>query len=340
MTAESNLTMALVGCGNIAQAHWRGIQTHAPRIQITACVDSDFDRARAMAERTQSTPFRSLAEALDRGTFDSVNLMLPHNAHEAAALKSFAAGKHVVLEKPISTNVASAERILAAGKEAGIVLMVAEQAQYWTDVLKTRELIDGEAIGQVLTAQAAFYDPTRIDPDDPVPWRFVREMSGGGVFIDGGAHWIRPLRIMLGEIDSVIGSIGCHIPRREVESYGQSLIKFKSGVVASFQAVLTSGRLAPIVDFRITGSNGELVIERGREGRLMLYNFENPNGLRVMSAFEGKVNSYGAELADFCNAVLDGSELAAPPEYALGELRTALAMYRSESSGQWEKVWD
>ena len=340
MAIESSLTMALVGCGNIAQAHWRGIQSHAQRIQITACVDADIDRARVMAEQTESTAFESLDDALEKGSFDSVNLMLPHDMHEEAALKSFAARKHVVLEKPISTTVASAERILEVGREAGVVLMVAEQAQYWTDVLRARQLIDEKAIGEVLTAQASFYDPTRIDPDAPVPWRFIKEKSGGGVFIDGGAHWIRPLRLMLGEVDTVIGSFGSHIPRREVESYGQALIKFESGVVASFQAVLTAGRLGPIIDFRITGSEGEIVIERGREGRLMLYNFDYPRGLNVMSAFEGKSMSYGAELADFCRAVLDGGELAAAPEYALGELRTALAMYRSESSGKWEKVWD
>lgn len=340
MTEEATLTMALVGCGNIARAHLHGIQTHAPRIKVTACVDSDMERAQSMAESIGAEAFQSLEDALQNGSFDSVDLMLPHDAHEDAAKSSFEAGKHVVLEKPISTSIESAERILSAAKTAGIVLMVAEQAQYWLDVLKARELIDDGAIGQVLTAQAAFYDPTRIDPDEPVPWRFIREKSGGGVFVDGGAHWIRPLRLMLGEVDEVIGATGTHVPRREVESYGQSLIRFQSGVVASFQATLTAGRTGPIVDFRITGADGEIVIERGREGNLMLYNAEHPRGKAVISAFEGKVGSYGAELADFCDAVLDGKELAAPPEFAMGELRTALALYRSEQSGRWEKVWD
>ena len=54
---------------------------------------------------------------------------------------------------------------------------------------------------------------------------------------------------------------------------------------------------------------------------------------------KGYPQSFGPELADFAAAVLDGAALAAGPEQALGELRTALAIYRSAESGRWEKVW-
>ena len=57
-----------------------------------------------------------------------------------------------------------------------------------------------------------------------------------------------------------------------------------------------------------------------------------------MRAFPGKVDGYGAELRDFRLAVLEGKPLDAAPEHSLGELRTALAMYRSAES-RWEKVW-
>ena len=54
----------------------------------------------------------------------------------------------------------------------------------------------------------------------------------------------------------------------------------------------------------------------------------------------GYTASFGPEIADFAAAILDGKTLAAGPEYALGELRTALAIYRSAESGKWESVWD
>ena len=235
------VTMALVGCGNIARAHWRGIRYHAPRIRVTAVVDEDSVRAEAMAERTGAEPFSSLTAALAAGGFDAVDLMLPHDLHEQAALECFAAGKHVVLEKPMATDVAACERILAAAREAGTVFMVAEQAQYWPDIARARELLDAGAIGEVLAARACFYDALAWDASQPPPWRFDLARSGGGIAIDGGAHWIRPLRMMLGEIDEVLAVTGRHIGAMQGESWAQALLRFQSGVVASFHALLHRG---------------------------------------------------------------------------------------------------
>ncbi len=334
------LTIALVGCGNIARAHWRGIRYHAPRLKVTAVVDTNEAAAQAMAERAGCPAFFSLQDALARGDFDAVDLMLPHDLHVEAAEACFAAGKHVALEKPMAPDIASCERILAAADRAGTVFMIAEQAQYWPDVIRAKELIDADAIGEVVTARACFYDHLAWQPGQPRPWRFDLARSGGGIAIDGGAHWIRPLRMMLGEIDAVVASTGRHVEEMEGESWVHSLLRFQSGVTASFDAVLSSKPVAPTEDFRITGTEGELVIEHGAEGRLLLYDADSPQGRTVMNTFPGKVDSYGFELKDFADAVLDGKPLAATPTFSLGELRTALAMYRSVASDRWEPVWD
>ena len=218
--------------------------------------------------------------------------------------------------------------------------MIAEQAQYWPDVIKAKELIDAGAIGEVVTARACFYDHLAWQPDQPRPWRFDLARSGGGIAIDGGAHWIRPLRMLLGEIDAVVASTGRHVAAMEGESWAHALLRFESGVTASFDALLSGKPVGPTEDFRITGTEGEIVIEHGEEGRLRLFDAQSPQGRTIMNTFSGKVASFGAELRDFASAVLEGTPLAAPPEFSLGELRTALAMYRSVQSGRWEKVWD
>ncbi len=340
MANSEHVHIALVGCGNIARAHWRGIRHHAPRLKVTAVVDADRQCAQAMAERTGAAAFPSLAEALAEGDFDAVDLMLPHDLHEQAAVDSFRAGKHVVLEKPMAPDLESCARILAAAERAGTVFMIAEQAQYWPDILKARELIDAGTIGDVVTARACFYDPLRLDPDQPKPWRFELARAGGGICIDGGAHWIRPLRMMLGEIDEVVAVAGSHIAGMEGESWAHALLRFASGVAASFDALLSTSPAAPSEDFRITGAKGELVVEHGRDGRLLLFDTAHPGGTTIMNTFPGKADSYGVELHDFSLAVLDGKPLAAAPAFSLGELRTALAMYRSMASRRWEKVWD
>ena len=170
--SESTLTMALVGCGGIARAHWRGIRYHAPRIEVTAVVDVDPEVVSAWSERTGARGFGSLEDALTEGDFDAVDLMLPHDLHVEASRLCFEAGKHVVLEKPMALDVARAEEILGFAESSGKVLMVAEQAQYWPDVLKAREMMDAGEIGEIVTARACFYDQPVFDPDGPVPWRF------------------------------------------------------------------------------------------------------------------------------------------------------------------------
>ena len=341
MVQTDVLTMALVGCGNIARAHWRGIRNHAPRIKVTAVVDPNVDNAASMSERTGAAAYSSLSQALSEGSFDAVDLMLPHDLHEEAAIEAFGAGKHVLLEKPMAPDLASCERILEAAEVANTVFMVAEQAQYWPDIKRARDLIDAGQIGEVVTARACFYDPLSVNvtKDGGAPWRFSLARAGGGICIDGGAHWIRPLRMLLGEVSEVIAAMGNHIPNMEGESWVRALMLFDSEVTASFEALLSGGVVGPTEDFRITGTSGEIVIEHGRNGRLILFNEGESEGVTVMDAFQGKVDSYGFELNDFSRAVLDSKTLAAPPEHSLGELRTALAMYRSVESRNWEKVW-
>lgn len=339
MTDSQTLSIALVGCGGIAQAHWRGIQAQVPQLRVTATVDTEPARAAAMAEQTGGQPFTSLEAALAEGNFAAVDIMLPHHQHEAAAVCAFAVGKHVVLEKPMAPTVAASARILAAAQQAGTVFMVAEQAHYWPDARKVQELIQAGAIGEIITARAYFGNALGKRSAGPRPWRYELALAGGGITIDGGAHWLRPLRMWLGEVDEVVAVVGHPLTEMEGESLTRALLRFRSGAVATFDALYAGAVMGPGEEFRITGTEGELLIERGNQGRLLLFNQEHPTGEVILTKGNGRDASFGYELADFTSAVLNGTPLAAGPEYSLGELRTALAIYRSAASRQWEKVW-
>ena len=108
---SAKLTLALVGCGAISQLHLPAVRKGAPRTEITAVVDTDAARAQAMAERTGARPLTSLDAALAAGGFDAVDLMLPHHLHEEIAVRCFAAGKHVLLEKPMANDADACARI-------------------------------------------------------------------------------------------------------------------------------------------------------------------------------------------------------------------------------------
>ncbi len=268
------LRLALVGCGDIAESHLAGIQAEGSRLQVTAAVDVDAARAESMAQRTGATAYTQLEDALADAGVDAVDIMLPHALHERAALLAFEAGRHVVLEKPMAPTLEACERILAAAHSAGTIFMVAEQSQYWPDAVKVQEMIGTGAIGEVITARACFGGAAgniaayRTSAGSR-PWRLDPAQAGGGICMDGGAHWIRPLRMWFGEIDQVIAVIGHPLAEMEGETLARSLLRFESGTVVAFDAMRAGAVVAPGEDFRITGTTGELLIEKGGQGRLL-----------------------------------------------------------------------
>lgn len=336
---NNQLRLAFVGCGNIARAHWYGVRHRAQHIRVTAVVDSDAERAAAMAERTGARAFTSLAEALDADLFDAVDVLLPHDLHESVTLQALAAGKHVLLEKPMAPTLEACERMLLAAARAGRVFMIAEQSQYWPDVHVVKALLQRNAIGDLLSVRGHFVDSTPIVTDLTLPWRFLHARAGGGIAMDGGAHWVRPLRIWLGEVESVYAVTRRPVAAMEDESFALALLNFRCGITASFECLLSNAALAPVQDFRLTGSSGEIVVERGEAGRVLLYDADHPNGVEVARTMPGRKMAFGDELDDFARAVRDGVPPAATAEYSLGDLRTALAMYRSAASGRVEPVW-
>ena len=338
----TKLKLALVGCGHIAEMHLHGIQTGAGQIEVTAVVDTDPAKAASMARRTGAQPFCRLEDALRSGDFSAVDIMLPHSLHEEAALLAFAAGKHVILEKPMATSVEECARILSSARAAGTVFMVAEQSQYWSDALAVRQQISDGAIGDLIAGRAFLWRP-RKERSTRSSWRNSIAATGGGVCIDGGAHWIRPLRMWFGEVQEVVADLGNPLPEMEGESLAHGLLRFRSGAVVVLGMLVDGACAAPVEEFRVTGTEGELSIERpagGGGGRVVKHVRGHDSGEVLMTDVErGRRDSFGHELNDFASAVLRGSPLQAEPEDSLGELRTALAMYRSAESRQWESVW-
>jgi UDP-N-acetyl-2-amino-2-deoxyglucuronate dehydrogenase len=335
---NGRVRMAVVGCGAISHWHLDAMERSTPPIDIVAAVDPTADNARRIGERTGAAMYSSLDAAIDAGGFDAALIAVPHHLHEVTATRALGAGMHVLLEKPLAPTLDACDRILAAADAAGTVFMVAENAQYWPEVLTARQLIADGAIGEIVTARAATFFPA-LDEfyGGGRPWRFDRAAAGGGVVIDTGSHWLRPLRMWLGEVDEVVAALGRPDTRMEGESLCRALLRFNSGTIASFDAMLASGGIAPQPLFTITGSTGEITVEGS--GWVKLWDGTDWKGTKVGEP-GGYLRSYEGELADFASAVLDGTRPAAPAAYSLGELRLALAMYASATSGRWEKVWE
>jgi predicted dehydrogenase len=289
----------------------------------------------AISKKTGAEPFGSLSEALAHGTFDAALIMVPHRFHEELAVAALGAGKHVLLEKPMAPTLDACDRVMAGARRSGTVFAVAENAQYWPEVVLTKDLIDSGVVGEVITARAWHCAPPMDQFLDDGNWRLSLAEAGGGVAIDAGSHWLRPLRTWLGELVEVVAATGRPYAAMEGESLCRALCRFESGVVASFDAVLSPGPVAPLPLFQVTGSRAEVVIDV--LGRVKLYDGSDPRGTVVGQG--GYLQSYEHQMAAFETAVLDGVPPAVDAGFSLGELRGALAMYRSARSRRWEPVW-
>jgi len=342
--------IALVGAGDIFSHHAKAV-LDLPELFTVSCVcDPDTVRAAAGSEFVGGCPiFPSLTEALASSSveFDAVDLMIPHHIHEKVALEAFTAHKHTLLEKPLSTSLESCRRLVAAAKESGVVFAVGENAQYIPDVLKAKELINTGAIGDVYFVRANFWESTMTSGfanGFAQGWRNDILKAGGGNTIDGGTHWVRALRLWMGEIDRVVAINERPLKAMAGESLTHAIIRFASGKSGSYDCLVTDAALSKQPFFQIQGSKGEIVLEGSFDGGLQVFTAEHPEGKFVESDPSGKkergfVHSYRPQLEDFGRAVCDGTPLAASAEYAVGEVAVINAMYRSGERQAWEDVW-
>lgn len=342
---------------------------------VTAVVDTDRGAAEALAaevtEQQVGLPghrvevYDSVDSALqatseaggvpaggDDRLFDAALVAVPHDVHEPVATAVLQAGRHLLLEKPMAPTLEECGRILEAARVAreasGAVFAVAENAQYWPDVLLARQLLRDGAIGELVTARAHYYEALATSPFESsdasadedsswLSWRASLKRCGGGIVLDGGQHWLRPLRMWLGEVDSVVATLGRPLAVMEGESLAHALLRFKSGIVAEYSAMVLPHTAHPAHNvapwFRLTGTHGEILIGGEFEGGVTLFDAESPQGRVVLAPGHGSpcgfLDAFVPQMDEFCQAVAGSAELSAAPEYALGELRVALAIYQS-----------
>src|SRR5438067_1068560 len=141
--------VALIGCGGIATAHLAGYQALPELGQIVVACDSDAGNARRRAEEMGAEACSDYREAVAREDIEAVDLCLPHDLHEPVARAAAAAGKHVLVEKPIARNLAEADRMIEACADAGVHLMVAHCQRFSADRQTAKRLVDEGAIGRV-----------------------------------------------------------------------------------------------------------------------------------------------------------------------------------------------
>ena len=146
---------------------------------------------------------------LERDDIDAVVITAPSHLHAGLALACAAARKHFYLEKPIATNAADGQRVIAATAEAGLIAAVGFNRRLHPLYERAREVLAAGRIGRVRAVQTAFCEPVALDAMPP--WKRHRA-TGGGVLLDLASHHIDQLRWLLSdEVSSISGSLGSEL---------------------------------------------------------------------------------------------------------------------------------
>ncbi len=234
MTAP--LRFAIVGCGYISQAeHVPGFLTLQPEITVVATADLDRARAEAVAAPFQARAYTDLRSLLFTEEVDAVFIATRAPTHAQLIAEAAAAGKPILVEKPIAYSIADARAAIAAVEAAGVTCLVAYHRRYDDDCQKVKELLDSGAIGEVRAAVSQCrlvfpsiyrgYAPVAAAPrgcasPDSLPSDWLSENS---------IHHINLLRYWLGDVAEVHSAVY----RAENHNLGIVTLEFANRVLVS-----------------------------------------------------------------------------------------------------------
>jgi predicted dehydrogenase len=205
-------------------------------VRVAAIADVAVDRAREVAEPIGASAYPDVAEMLDREQLDALYICVPPFAHGAPEAAAAEAGLPFFVEKPLSADLATAERIAAAVEERGLVTAVGYHWRYLDITERAQELVAANPARLVL----GYW----LDSTPPVPW-WIREAQSGGQFVEQTTHIFDMARLLVGEVDCVQG-FGSRLERVEfpdadVLDASVASLRFQSGAVGSVASTALLG---------------------------------------------------------------------------------------------------
>ncbi|MCU6480432.1 Gfo/Idh/MocA family protein [Arthrobacter sp. A2-55] len=350
MPAPRILRVGIAGCGAISRNHLEAFRA-VGNVEVVGVCDIDPDRARATAAAWGVPGACDTVEELLGLDLDIVSVCTPHPTHESVVLAAAAAGVHVLCEKPIATELASAERMVAACDEAGVRLGVLFQRRFWPGAERIRAAIDDGTLGTPVLGQCSVMLHRDTEYYSRDAWRGTWAYDGGGVLMTQAIHYIDLLQWFMGDVAEVYGKINTfkHGDHIEVEDSATALITFTSGAMATLEA---STAVSPSLgaQIRVTGEGGASAslteFPEGTDGRVDLWAVgesiitepAHPAGTPPnvdLGAINGQlIPHHTAQVRDFVRAIQEGAVPAITGRDAVKALRILLAVYESSRTGR------
>lgn len=329
----SKTQLAIVGLGGIAQVNHIPILSKMNDVEITAVCDLDLSKAKQIASKYGiKKSYKDFDKMLEENPeIAAVIITAQTDAHRELAIKSFAAGKDVLVEKPIARNYAEAEDIVEAAKKHKKKLMIGMNNRFRNDVMLMKTFVKGKEIGEPFYVKTGWIKTQSSGQK----WFLEKEKAGGGVFLDNGIVMLDLGMWMLGfpEPHSV-SAVNYNHNTKNVEDSNISLIKFKNGSTLSIETSWSLQREGELFYCNVFGKTGSSAINPLRIYKRMdekLFNI-TPNKLQMPTNQFKK--SYEFELQHFVKVINNEAEIICNGDEALSRMKIVDAIYKSASQGK------
>ncbi len=226
--------IAMLGTGLIGRFYTMALHGHRRRDRVKVAYSRSADRAEIFAaEWDIPRHTTSLEQAILDPEVDVVVVAVPNHLHEQAVLKAAAAGKAVLVTKPLGRNAEEALRMLEACERAGVFHGYLEDLCYTPKTLKALEAVRQGALGKILWVRSR---ETHSGPHSD--WFWNKAQSGGGAIMDLGCHCIQIARSFIGQ-DIRPVEVSCWADTQvhpiDAEDHAIGLVRYENGAIGQFE---------------------------------------------------------------------------------------------------------
>ncbi|HEY2787480.1 MAG TPA: Gfo/Idh/MocA family oxidoreductase [Fimbriiglobus sp.] len=255
---------ALVGCGMIARYHARAI-LEIPGARVAALVSRTLSNGETLIRETgipHCPTFTSLDEALKAPGVDAVIITTPSGAHLEPATLAAAAGKHVVVEKPLEITVDRCDRIIAVCDKHKVQLCTIFPSRFGDANVALKAAVDAGKFGRLTLGETACKWWRTQAYYDEGGWKGTQALDGGGALMNQAVHNVDLLLWMMGDVSHACGFTATLAHERiEVEDTAVAVLKFKNGALGTIRAT-TSVHPGYPKTIAIHGDKGSAEIEQ------------------------------------------------------------------------------
>ncbi|ODV88562.1 hypothetical protein CANCADRAFT_124427 [Tortispora caseinolytica NRRL Y-17796] len=266
------LRIAILGAGIFIKTQHLPSLVHNKKADVVAIYSRSKDSAQALADEfsipdvyydKNNTDGNTLELLLARSDIDACVIALPILVQPDVIKKVLSSGKHVLAEKPVAKDKATAVELVKFYRSlpAGLIFSTAEQYRFHPTFLEVADIIKQGGIGQVHSF--GYNESSYIRDDNPyynTEWRKTPEYQGGFI-LDAGVHSVAAIRLVLGEdVESIVATTSLYKRNLQPTDYMASLVTMKSGVKGTFSMDFSVS--VSTFRFVVNGSKGSIEISR------------------------------------------------------------------------------